>query len=332
MLHIYNSKIFMLVMILLSICIFSVGVYTLIIRIEYSKINLNYELVEIEFGEKYVPNIKDIVYCKDQSIDLQKLTLTSNIKYNDFGIPIVGRYINLVKYKGMELKQEVVVLDTTPPEILVEEPLRLELGSDVMSYIENNIVVKDLSELINNEIDISTVNENLIGEYNAKVFAKDVYNNENEKSVKIIIENKQESKEMRQNDVTKKSDSFSIVNDQKAKSKSSESQIENISQSYDKQEDNNSTLTDSYLKEEKKENELRCTSDINHSISIGNSGKWYNTKKEAITEYNEIIKYWSKQWESNQIDDETYKKNCPYGYEIYSCAYCGKWSINYYYR
>ena len=69
-----------------------------------------------------------------------------------------------------------------------------------------------------------------------------------------------------------------------------------------------------------------------HSISAGNSGKWFNSREEAVSEYNEKIKYYGSKWEKFEISDEEYKKNCPYGYEVYNCMYCGKWTINYYYR
>lgn len=58
---------------------------------------------------------------------------------------------------------------------------------------------------------------------------------------------------------------------------------------------------------------------------------YYNTKAEAIAIYDKLINEWSDKWISNQIDDETYYTNCPDGYEIISCPYCKKWTINLYY-
>ena len=76
----------------------------------------------------------------------------------------------------------------------------------------------------------------------------------------------------------------------------------------------------------------RCTNNNNHSLSIGNSGKWFGSKSEAIAYYNQQTKYWGEQWENNKIDNDTYYKNCPSGYEVWDCMYCGKWTINFYYR
>ena len=36
----------------------------------------------------------------------------------------------------------------------------------------------------------------------------------------------------------------------------------------------------------------------------------------------------NKKWEKDEIDDDTYDKNCPYRYELYQCS-CDKWTINY---
>lgn len=75
----------------------------------------------------------------------------------------------------------------------------------------------------------------------------------------------------------------------------------------------------------------KCT-DTNHGVGVGNSNKWFNSKQEAINYYQGIIKTWGDKWEKFEIDDETYQKNCPYGYETWSCPFCEKWTINFYYN
>lgn len=80
--------------------------------------------------------------------------------------------------------------------------------------------------------------------------------------------------------------------------------------------------------------ENKCNGN-NHGIGAGNSGKWYETKEEASSYYTNLIEYWEEWWlnaDPNDTEaDETYYKNCPDGYEIWSCPYCGKWTINLYY-
>lgn len=80
------------------------------------------------------------------------------------------------------------------------------------------------------------------------------------------------------------------------------------------------------------ETPARCTNNNNHGMNVGNSGKWFNSKQEAVNYYDSIIKTWGDKWENFEIDSETYDKNCPYGYEVWTCPFCGKWTINFYYR
>ena len=70
----------------------------------------------------------------------------------------------------------------------------------------------------------------------------------------------------------------------------------------------------------------------NHGVGVGNSNKWFNSKQEAINYYDGIQKTWGEKWERFEIDSATYDKNCPYGYEVWTCPFCGKWTINFYYR
>ena len=84
--------------------------------------------------------------------------------------------------------------------------------------------------------------------------------------------------------------------------------------------------------EEPKKAETPKCSGNSHGVGTGNSGKWFNSESEAINYYKSIIKKWGDKWENFEIDDDTYNKNCPYGYEDWSCPYCDKWTINFYYN
>ena len=78
--------------------------------------------------------------------------------------------------------------------------------------------------------------------------------------------------------------------------------------------------------------ETHCTNNNNHSIKCGNIGRWFNSR-------NEVEKYWEdvdnshyKQWQEGKITVEEYYKISPYGYESWSCSYCGKWTGNFKYN
>lgn len=77
--------------------------------------------------------------------------------------------------------------------------------------------------------------------------------------------------------------------------------------------------------------EKKMCSDNNHGRNVGNCGRWFKTKEEAIATYKAEIKKWGDKWSNNEISDEDYYSNCPYGYEIWDCPFCSKWTINYYF-
>ena len=78
--------------------------------------------------------------------------------------------------------------------------------------------------------------------------------------------------------------------------------------------------------------EEHCTNNNNHSVSCGNMGKWFNTKDEIEEYRNNISNKYCQQYENGEITWEEYMKKSPYGYECWSCGYCGKWTGNLKYR
>lgn len=84
-------------------------------------------------------------------------------------------------------------------------------------------------------------------------------------------------------------------------------------------------------KEVKKEQKTECIGN-NHKIDSGNTKKWFETEEQAESYYNAEQKKWGKKWENYEIDDNEYDEKCPYGYEVWDCPVCKKWTINFYYR
>ena len=78
--------------------------------------------------------------------------------------------------------------------------------------------------------------------------------------------------------------------------------------------------------------ETHCTNNDNHSTSCGNIGKWFTSKSDIDNYWEEVVQIYSKQYENEEITWETYCKKSPYGYECWSCSYCGKWTGNFKYR
>lgn len=69
----------------------------------------------------------------------------------------------------------------------------------------------------------------------------------------------------------------------------------------------------------------------NHSMPTGNSGKWFNNRNECKEYMSQVWDMWSQKRKNGEITYEEYVKKCPYGYECWSCSYCGKWTVNFYY-
>lgn len=98
-----------------------------------------------------------------------------------------------------------------------------------------------------------------------------------------------------------------------------------------KQEQESKVVETKQETQEKVVGEQKC-SDSKHKVSAGNSGKWFNSYDEAVAFYDNLINGYSNKIHNGEISIEEYNKQCPYGYEIWSCPYCKKWTLNYYYR
>ena len=75
-----------------------------------------------------------------------------------------------------------------------------------------------------------------------------------------------------------------------------------------------------------------CTNNNNHSIKCGNMGKWFNSKDEVDAYWDKVDISYFEQYQNGIITFEEYHKKSPYGYECWSCSYCGKWTGNFKYN
>ena len=78
--------------------------------------------------------------------------------------------------------------------------------------------------------------------------------------------------------------------------------------------------------------ETHCTNNNNHSIKCGNMGRWFNSRDEVEKYWEDVDNSHYKQWQEGKITVEEYYKISPYGYESWSCSYCGKWTGNFKYN
>lgn len=78
--------------------------------------------------------------------------------------------------------------------------------------------------------------------------------------------------------------------------------------------------------------EMHCTNNNDHSMSCGNMGRWFNSRDEVEKYWEDVDNSHYKQWQEGKITVEEYYKISPYGYECWSCSYCGKWTGNFKYN
>ena len=78
--------------------------------------------------------------------------------------------------------------------------------------------------------------------------------------------------------------------------------------------------------------EIHCTNNNNHSIKCGNMGRWFNSKDEVDAYWDKVDISYFEQYQNGIITFEEYHKKSPYGYECWSCSYCGKWTGNFKYN
>ena len=75
-----------------------------------------------------------------------------------------------------------------------------------------------------------------------------------------------------------------------------------------------------------------CTNNNNHSIKCGNIGRWFNSRSDIETYWKNQCNALAEKWDKGEISDSEYYSKSPYGYECWSCSYCGKWTGNFMYR
>ena len=204
-------------------------------------------------------------------------------------------------------------------------------------------VVNDEGEKVTNIQEIMQ-SENVIVEENAAIEVQEnVVEEKVEKKIEVQptkVEEKQETKveeikvtpAKKESTITEKKETKNTsINTEKKieeeKKKQEEKQIEKPKEETTQIEINKDIST----KEDKQTTVIPKCTETNHLMETGNTGKWFDTKQQAVAFYEKEIKEWEEKWLKDEIDDDTYYKNCPDGYEYWSCPLCHKWTLNLYY-
>lgn len=196
---------------------------------------------------------------------------------------------------------------------------------------ENGNKITNMQEilLIEQEQENNTTHNETIADEEAKIDDVSV-----SASKENIQEKNTEEIQIKADTQTKKKESSTTkqttVQEKQVESIKQQEQVQ-IKQEEQKQEQPSQVVEVKQETQEKKVEEQKCT-DSKHKVSAGNSGKWFNSYDEAVAYYDSLINGYSNQIHNGEITIEEYNRKCPYGYEIWSCPYCNKWTLNYYYR
>ena len=87
----------------------------------------------------------------------------------------------------------------------------------------------------------------------------------------------------------------------------------------------NTTTTKNQTTTKKETTTSGCASG-NHSMGVGNIGKWFNSRSEVQAYVSSVMESWNNKHKNGEITWEEYTKNCPSGYKAWSCSSCGKWT------
>lgn len=240
-----------------------------------------------------------------------------------------------VKYKNgalckIQKSVKINVIDTTPPEFTETiDSITVNKGEEI------NIASKFKATDLSGEVEIkaeNTVDVNTVGEQVINVSATDKNGNVNKAEVKItVIENKEEQTESTTQKSSSKnstSSSSSAKNSNTGNNKTSSNSNKNNSSS---SKPNSNTTTKPNNNGGGTTTTSGCANG-NHSMPTGNCGKWFNSRNEAISYNDAVCNKWNNKIDNNEISYSEYVKNCPSGYECWSCSRCGKWTINFKYH
>lgn len=259
----------------------------------------------------FIKDCKEDITNKYQASDLSNVEITFDDKDVDYSK--AGEYTANVFAKdanGNVSYMEVKVVITEPTIDFNVSVLSLNIGDEYT--IEAKVDGKD------KEIEWSSSDESVVKVDNGKITAI--------KTGKATIKARANGVE-KTCDVTVKEKTAQQQQQKNSTNKNSSNSSTNVTQS----ESNMASASSNNNSSAESNKENHCTNNNNHSMSCGNMGRWFNSKNEVDNYWVQIDNDYAKQYLNGTITFEEYNKKSPYGYECWSCSYCGKWTGNFKY-
>ena len=170
--------------------------------------------------------------------------------------------------------------------IFLKEKTKDVATTNTISETQNEEILEVANE--SNNIEEQTTNETKqeIAIVETKKEADSNQNTKVEKKINATMETKEEDKKEEQQENSNKVSLPEITKQEVIETKSEEKYTEVEVEIAEKKECKNN----------------------NHGMSVGNSGKWFNTKEEAIATYKQESKMWGDKWKNNEISWEDFCK------------------------
>lgn len=238
---------------------------------------------------------------------------------------VIIKVINTLLFdKAIELDVKIIIVDTTLPEFTESvDEIKITEGDEL------DILSKFKAQDLSGEVELTfdgEFNNNKIGDQILKVIAKDINGNTAEKEIKIIVNEKVvvTAKPTASSNNNNRSSSSNNGNNRNSSSSSNNSSSTPSS--------NGNSSSNSGSNNSSSNSSGNSSNSNQHTASVGNIGRWFNSRNELDTYVDNIISQWRKKVQTGEITLEEYNKKAPTGYESWSCSHCGKWTGNFKYR
>lgn len=283
------------------------------------QITVSNKTVELQKGEVEI-SVNDMINLNDLNCtalfenESDRLNINAKTVGEQTVKIIVTANNTLLFDKAIELNAKIIIVDTAPPEFTESvDEIKITEGDEL--DILSKFKAQDLSGKVEITLD-GEFDNNKAGEQVLKVIAKDINSNMAEKEVKIIVNEKVV--------VTAKPTASSNNNNKPSNSNSSRPASNGGSSSSSNNGGSSSSSSSTPS--------TNGCANGNHSMGVGDIGRWFNSKAELQSYVNGVISEWRTKLVNGTITQEEYNKNAPTGYSGWSCANCGKWTGNFKYR
>lgn len=282
------------------------------------QITVSNKTVELQKGEVEI-SVNDMINLNDLNCtalfenESDRLNINAKTVGEQTVKIIVTANNTLLFDKAIELNAKIIIVDTAPPEFTESvDEIKITEGDEL--DILSKFKAQDLSGKVEITLD-GEFDNNKVGEQVLKVIAKDINSNMAEKEVKIIVNEKVV--------VTAKPTASSNNNNKPSNSNSSRPASNGGSSSSSNNGGSSSSNSSAPT--------TNGCANGNHSMGVGNIGRWFNSRSELQAYVGSVMDNWSNKFHNGEITREEYYKNCPQGYKAWSCSNCGKWTGNFTY-